>query len=479
MEETISTPTSKKWSTKKKAILIPIIVLICIVLLLGILVGAFFLNSAVYSVSTQVDKIENNTDFIVQGNTKDSNRALYDKNGDRFHIKGVNAGNILLQEGWMSGFAYEPKKDENGEYVRDNDGNLQYDEFTQEDFEQGINNNPNLKDDKDELMDTYYKSFFSEEDFRIVKEELKLNTIRLPFYWRNILNDDLTRKEESVAFSYIDWFIEQCKANELYVILDLHGAPGSQNGFEHSGLLLDQPEFWYNEAYENAVIDLWDYVSEHYTNNKTDLAPYILSYDLLNEPQTVKNSNQGKYCTEYQDKLYKVIRENNDNHLITIEFMWDNSVCPNPKDYGWENVMYEIHQYNWNSSIVTFEMFKAYFDMKLIGHDYDVPLYIGEFTCFENEDTWKKTLVDYYNERGYGWTIWNYKTTVVGWWTSSWGIYTAKLNNQPNTDDKKADIRSCTKEEFLDTCEKMKTENCAKSYTYNILKKYNNEWMVE
>lgn len=94
--------------------------------------------------------------------------------------------------------------------------------------------------------------------------------------------------------------------------------------------------------------------------------------------------------------------------------MWDYSVCPNPDKYGWSNIMYELHQYNWNSNLINLETFKSYFDSKLLGHDYDVPIYIGEFNWFENLDSWKKCLVDWYDDRGYGWTIWNYKTTVTG-----------------------------------------------------------------
>lgn len=60
---------------------------------------------------------------------------------------------------------------------------------------------------------------------------VQMNTIRLPFYYLNVLNEDLSLKEEEEAFAYLDWFVEQAAKQELYVVLDLHGAPGSQNGF--------------------------------------------------------------------------------------------------------------------------------------------------------------------------------------------------------------------------------------------------------
>ena len=65
----------------------------------------------------------------------------------------------------------------------------------------------------------------------------------------------------------------------------------------------------------------------------------------------------------------KKIRDNKDEHVITFEGCWDFSSLPNPDDYGWKNVMYEYHHYNWQNNIVTMEMFKAYHMMKNIGKD--------------------------------------------------------------------------------------------------------------
>src|SRR5690625_5926110 len=60
-----------------------------------------------------------------------------------------------------------------------------------------------------------------------------MNVLRLPFTYFEMLNDDGSLK--STAFDRLDWFIREAEKRELYVILDLHGAPGSQNGKDHSG----------------------------------------------------------------------------------------------------------------------------------------------------------------------------------------------------------------------------------------------------
>lgn len=441
----------------------------------GAFVSWFFLNSFTYQTPATEPTIANATGLVQQGSTPATARSIYDADGNKLILKGVNVGQILLQESWMSPFALGPKTNPDGSVAKDKDGNVVYPEFTEEDFRNGIEQNPNLKDKEDELLRTYYQSFFSADDFKIVKNELKMNAIRLPFYWRNIMDEDeqgqFSRKDETEAFSYLDWFVNEAKANGLYVILDLHGVPGSQNGYEHSGLFLPQGTFWDNLAYQDCAVDIWSYVSYHYTVTRPDLAPAIAAYDLLNEPQEIKDKSEGKQGFDIQNRMYKAIRANNDQHLITIESMWDFSVSPDPKAYGWTNIMYQYHHYNWLRPLVNGTLFKSYHDSKLPGHDFDVPVYIGEFTCFEDQKLWHDTLVDWYDKRGYSWTLWNYKLAVIGDWTSSWGVYTAKM--KLTGDQFKPDVRTCTEAEFLKACDQVKTQNCATGVLADVIQQYN------
>lgn len=219
----------------------------------------------------------------------------------------------------MSPFALEPLKNTDGSYVKDADGNIQYPEFTEEEFRAGLKSNPNLVDyDVEALLSYYYSCFFTEEDFRIIKEELGLNTVRLPFYYLNILNEDLTRKEETAAFAYLDWFVEQASKQGLYVILDLHGAPGSQSGYEHSGSAKREANLWRSEENVAATVDLWNYVSQHYLQTRPDLGKWIATYDLLNEPTYTYKGITTKECWAVFDRIYDAIRANGDQHVITF-----------------------------------------------------------------------------------------------------------------------------------------------------------------
>ena len=439
-----------------------------VLLAVVIFVDCFIVYSQNYTVDKQPESIENTTGLV-----QASGKSLYDAEGNKFVMHGINAGQILLQEGWMSPFALEPMKNEDGSYVKDADGNIQYPEFTEEEFREGIKANPNLNTyDMEELMKIYWDAFFTEEDFRIIKEDLQMNTIRLPFYYLNILNEDLSVKEEGEAFEYLDWFMEQAAKNELYVVLDLHGAPGSQNGYEHSGAAERVAGLWTNEEYINATIELWRCVSQHYTQSRPDLGKWIATYDILNEPTYEYNTITTKECWDVFDQIYDVIRANGDNHVVTMEGCWDFGKLPDPADYDWENVQYEYHWYNWWSNILPYEELYAYHDFWNIGRDYDVPVYIGEFTLFEDKEAWADALA-FYDQRNYSWTIWNYKSTVTGWWTTSWGVYTCQLKAITENEDLKCNIATCTYEEYLATCEKVKTENCVTATLYEVIQEYN------
>lgn len=448
----------------KKGIRIALLILGGILATVALAVGGFWLYSRGYQVPAPAPTIENDTGLV-----QASGRSLYDAQGNALQLRGINAGQILLQEGWMSPFALEPLKNADGSYLTDADGNLQYPEFSEDQFREGMASNPNLAGyDLEALRDTYYRSFFAEEDFRIVKEELKMNTLRLPFYYLNILNQDLTRKSEADAFAYLDWFLEQAAAQELYVILDLHGAPGSQSGYEHSGTSQRVAGLWDNEANIRATVDLWDFVSQHYTQTRPDLGKWIASYDLLNEPTDGYKGITTRRCWEVFDRIYDAIRDNGDAHVITLCCCWDFAALPDPAEYGWQNVQYQYHWYNWRSDLLPYQLFFAYQDLSNIGRDYDVPVLIGEFTAFEDRDAWQQVL-GLFDDRYYSWTIWNYKTTVTGWWTSSWGVYTCQLNL---TDTPKCNVATCTYEEFLAACQATRTENCATGTLLEVIQSH-------
>ena len=97
--------------------------LLALVVLIGAVAGGLMLYSANYSVDAPAQAIVNQTGLV-----QTSGRGLYDASGKLLRLQGINAGQILVQEGWMSPFATEPLKNADGSYVlvSDSDINTQY-----------------------------------------------------------------------------------------------------------------------------------------------------------------------------------------------------------------------------------------------------------------------------------------------------------------------------------------------------------------
>lgn len=337
---------------------------------------------------------------------------IVDADGNAVVLRGTNFGGWLVQEGWMC-----PTKQTD---TLSTDMTL-YSRFGKEKAEA--------------LIAAYQESWITEEDFKTVKE-LGLNVVRVPFTYMNVYHhlsdegellhpDEFTLRED--PFERLDFALEMCKKYGLYLILDMHGAVGSQNGSDHSGdtsrtNLYAGTEL--GEAYREKTAELWALVAEHFAGESN-----VAGYDLLNEPTRASGATQW----DYYDVLYKAVREADPDHMIFIEATWEPGDLPAPEDYGWENVVYEYHHYNWdynnqpNKSFYTFK--------KLLGNTHKVPSLIGEFNAWgdSRRSTGKRDQTDleanagvleFYNGEGWHWTTWTYK--VVGTLRdSNWGLFNA------------------------------------------------------
>ena len=418
-------------------------------------------------------------------------RGLYDANGNRFDIKGINFGNLFISEGWMTVNSIGALYNEDGSFQSVNEQGVveAYEEIFQEEFDkilaERVAKGDFTQEQLDELLDAFFYAYCTEADFKLISDT-GLNTIRLPMYYRNFMegpDDALTMRED--AFEKLDYFLTLAKKYDLKVIIDMHGVVGGQSGFEHSGSR--DMDFWENEIYIQSMCELWKNIATYYVEERPDLASTILAYDLVNEPTKRTDIGTGKLQWDVMDRLYDAIREVDQHHVISIEGVWYPASLPNPEKYGWENVLYQYHFYNWNHDKgIPNELFYTLMNALYMFSDYDVPKFVGEFSFFGNKEAWDKYLHQY-DELGWGWTIWSYKIVSVGWWDNSWGLVVHKmfLENPADTpieDYKlKLDIRTASFEEIMSVWSQEQTqyggqEGSYKIYEdgalYDVLKKY-------
>lgn len=265
---------------------------------------------------------------------------------------------------------------------------------------------------RDSLLKTYEDNYFTLADFDSCKA-MGMNVLRLPFTYMNLLDNNGNLMASS--WNRLDWFVNNASARGMYVILDLHGAIGSQNGADHSGDT-SGANLWSSSANQDKTVWLWQQIAARYNGNAA-----VAGYDLLNEPTGGSGGLTGSMQWNFYNRLYQAIRAIDPNHMIIMESCWEANNLPNPSQYGWTNVMYEYHNYCWGADN-DYAKQTAFTDSKVNAvnaANYNVPTYIGEFTVFQSIAAWEYTLAKY-NAQGWSWTTWAYKATGSN---NSWGIY--------------------------------------------------------
>jgi len=304
-------------------------------------------------------------------------RAIVDSSGNPVHLRGIGLGGWLVPEGYMldiPGFG-SPTAIRN--MIIDLIGSDLTDEFYQQ----------------------YEANYVTEADIELIAE-WGFNSIRIPFHYQLLtsLATPTVFKEE--GFQLLDTLLAWCKRNSLYLILDLHCAPGGQN----PGPISDSPgtaELWGNPVYLDLTVAMWRKIAEHYVGE-----PWIAGYDLLNEPVLSGSYNNIHLRTLYF-RLTQAIREVDPDHILFIEGNWyatDFNLLTPPFD---NNLVYAFHNY-W--SAIDLSSIQNYIN---ISRNNNVPIWLGEFG--ENSNHWAQETIRILEEQGIGWNWWTHKklTTIT------------------------------------------------------------------
>jgi endoglucanase len=353
---------------------------------------------------------------------------IVDEAGKPVILRGVNLGGWLVEEMWMMPFQTGPPAGSGLPEVKDHTS-----------LWRTIENRLGAKE-RDRLRTALRRAWIDESDFDRIKAA-GLNCVRLPF-----LHDML---DEPDGFSWIDEALRWARARGLYVILDLHGAPGRQSGEHHTGEAgIDR--LFHDDAHAKAAADVWKRIAARYRDH-----PEVAAYDLVNEPMGARDA-AAVYAL--QDRLYRAIRPVDDRHLIVIEDGYKGiDSFPQPRRMGWTNVVYSTHHYRFDAKTTGDQ------DRGASGHaeavdrlarNRQVPHLVGEFQ-FEPHGN-AGTLARFIKEleaRGHSWTIWTYKTAMKDGGGGMWGWHRAAKRLDP------LDPFRDTAEQFLSKLPQVRTGN--------------------
>jgi len=198
------------------------------------------------------------------------------------------------------------------------------------------------------------------------------NSVRLPMHY-NLFT--LPIEQEPIpggqtwlnkGFEMTDSLLSWCAANEMYLILDLHGAPGGQ-GYDAAISDYDdsKPSLWESSANRDKTVALWKTLAKRYAEE-----PWIGGYDLINEPNW--NLPGNTMLRQLYVEITDSIRTTDTNHIIFIEGnSWANNyngIFP-PWD---DNMVASFHKYWTVNDKESIQWMLAFRD------EYNIPLWLGE-----------------------------------------------------------------------------------------------------
>jgi endoglucanase len=292
-----------------------------------------------------------------------------------FLIRGTNLGNWLIPEGYMFKFK-----------------SINSPRLINEAFNELIG-----PDETKAFWEKYLDTYITEADIHYLKST-GMNAIRVPFSYKLFTYEDyLGQNNPNRGFELLDRLIGWCKKENLYVILDMHSAPGGQTGDNiDDGYAF--PFLFQSPASQKLTIDIWHRIAEHYKNETT-----VLGYDLLNEPIATlfKVAEINPYLEPLFKEITKSIRTTDRNHIIILGgAQWDSNfkIFGPPFD---DKLVYTFHKY-WTEP--TQQVIQQYIDFR---DKYNVPIYCGE--TGENKDEWVHTFKDLLEKNDIGWNYWPYK----------------------------------------------------------------------
>lgn len=308
-------------------------------------------------------------------------------------IYGVNLGGWFVLESWMKPALFEgvDSKDETGFMLK----------------------NPNAKKD----LIHHWETFITKEDFIYLKS-IGINSVRLPIPWW--LEGD---EPYLNSVDYIHQAMRYADEVGLDLLLDLHTAPGCQNGFDNGGIQ-DVMEWHLDQKNIDKTVERLAFIAKTFKSH-----PSFFGIEVLNEPFVTIDLG---LIQDFYVKSYEAIRKETEKLVVFHDAF-------RPEDTSWKTFFKQNHMKN-----IAFDLHLYHcFSPKLIHGDFDlhiqtivkdrlkmirkihkfIPVIIGEWSLGIRYESLKKdesfveeicdrvlaSLQLYAYTQGLGFYFWNYK----------------------------------------------------------------------
>ncbi len=319
--------------------------------------------------------------------------------------RGVNLGGWFVLEGWMTPDLFAG--------VNGSDETV----FMQQ------------KPNAEQVLKEHWETFITEDDFIWLKEA-GIEYVRLPIPWWLYGVHAYEGKDYEVTYArsveYIHQALDWADTHEIKVLLDLHTAPGGQNGFDNGGLTDIQTWGKMEEEthYVQMTIDVLEDITEEFSSHSS-----VWGIEVLNEPSWSVNMDT---LQDFYNRAYAVIREVNPDIIVGFH---DGFRSYQVNDWvkffeDKENVFFDTHIYSVFSDDIRNYSLEEHMEFVTNVHlgdiqKYDgvVPVVVGEWSYALPGEAYgdvfgidRELITKTYGYREFsvfdqaaGWFFWNYK----------------------------------------------------------------------
>ncbi len=207
--------------------------------------------------------------------------------GKPVHLRGIGLGNWMLVEHFMIGL-------------------LQVDYVMRQTFTDVLGPEKSAA-----FWNAYMDSYLSETDMARIRT-MGFNHVRLPFSYRHFESDAHPGQWREEGFRRLDSVIGWCRRQGLWVLLDLHSAPGCQASDWNAESAHGEIFLWDDANDQERVAALWHEVARRYRNE-----PTVMAYEVLNEPDT-SSPAQAASLNAFHLRCIQAIRKVDKRHIIIV-----------------------------------------------------------------------------------------------------------------------------------------------------------------
>ncbi|PKA59447.1 hypothetical protein AXF42_Ash016470 [Apostasia shenzhenica] len=281
------------------------------------------------------------------------------------------------------------------------------------------------------VMKEHWNTFIVEDDFKFLSEN-GLSAVRIPVGWWIRFDENPPHPFVGGSLQALDNAFCWAEKYNVKVILDLHAAPGSQNGWEHSGTR-DGLQSWAqtDDTIDQSVATI-DFLASRYSRRSS-----LYGVELINEPLAPGVTLDR--LKKYYKMGYSAVRKYTNVHVI----MSNRLSISNPMELiqfasGFFGVVIDVHYYNLFSRM--FEGMSVQQNINYVENNRSATIgslmvangpliFIGEWT--DEWDVSNATKEDYksfgqvqlnvYGRATFGWCYWTLKN-VDQHWSLEWMI---------------------------------------------------------